>query len=273
MRLGIVLTAPMAEDAARADDLGFDVAWTDESLTPAPLVAVAALAATTASPRLAAAVTAGAHPILLAEEAAVADLACKGRLVLVLTADERGLLHETVELVLRAWAARPFTHKGSRWSVPAGLPEHEHADERVRVTPSPAQLEPTIWLAGEAAESVAAEWGLAPICDSDAAAAAFWAAAERDRRAAALRARRPGRFRVDVDSDGDLEASRLIEQLRSQRDAWGLDVAILELPGGLARPARDRALRRIAAAVRPALTIDRVPDGLAEYWEADGVDA
>jgi alkanesulfonate monooxygenase SsuD/methylene tetrahydromethanopterin reductase-like flavin-dependent oxidoreductase (luciferase family) len=273
MRLGIVLTPPFAADAARAEALGFDLVWVDEASTPAPLVTVAGVAATTTSARLAAAVAAGPHPILLAEEAAVADLSSGGRLVLVLAADEQGLLQETVELVYRAWAARPFRHAGARWTVPAGLPEHEHADERVRVTPSPAQLEPTMWLAGRAALSVATGCGLAPVYDGEPASTAFWAAAERDRGRPALGLRRPGRFRAEVDVDGALEVAGLVDQLQAHRDAWGLDVAILELPSGLSSSARDRALRRIATAVRPALTLDRVPDGLANYWEADRVDA
>ena len=273
MRLGVVLAEPFAEDAARVEAFGFDLAWVDESSTPAPLVTAAALAASTSSPRLAAAVTAGAHPILLAEEAAVADLSCHGRLVLVLASDEAALLRETVELLFRAWAARPFRHDGPRWSVPAGLPEHENAELQVRVTPAPEQLEPTVWLAGQAAVSVAAEFGLAPVGESEATATAFWTAAERDGGPAALRARRPHRLRVEADAQGRVEPAALIGRLRAERDAWGADVAILELPPGLTGAARERALGRIATAVAPAIALDRVPRGLSEYWEGESADA
>lgn len=270
MRLGIVLEPPFAEDAARVEALGFDLAWVDEASAPAPLVTVAALAAATSGVRLAAALTAGAHPITLAEEAAVADHACGGRLVLVLAADEPALLAETVELVLRSWAARPFRHHGQRWTAPAGMPEHEHAEDRVRITPPPAQLQPTVWLGGQASGAVAAAVGLAPVLEEDGLASAFWASAERDGGLAVLSLRRPGRVRVEVDHDGRVDSADLVSSLRARQDAWGLDVAVLELSGELERAARERALRTIATAVRPALQLDRLPPGLAEHWEVNG---
>lgn len=268
MRLGVVLRPPFKPDAALAEALGFDLAWVDENATPAPLVTIAGLAASVEGVRFAAAVGAGPHPIILAEEAAVADLASGGRLVLVLVGAEEPLLRETVELLFRSWAARPFRHEGSRWTAPAGLPEHVYAEERVRVTPPPAQLEPTVWLAGAAAVAVARDCGLAPVFDGADAARAFWTAAERDRGLAALRLRRPGRVRLQVRADDGLDVAALVAALRAQQDAWGVDVAVLELPAELSATAREHALRRIAADVRPALQIDRLPAGLAEHWEA-----
>jgi hypothetical protein len=270
MRFGIVLQPPLARDAALAEELGFDLVWVDQVASAAPLVTMGGLAACTHSVRLAAGVAAGAHPITVAEDAAVADLASGGRLILVLDGAEQDLMRETVELVFRSWAPRSFRHCGPRWTAPAHMPEHEHAEARVRVTPAPAQFEPTVWLRGAAAGPVARELGLAPVFDDTDSARSYWAARESAPAdaAAVLRLRRPGRVRVDVAGEGTLDVSSLVRVLRERQDAWGLDVAVLELPATLGLPPRERALRRIATAVRPRLQIDRLPAGLTDHWRA-----
>src|SRR5581483_3206153 len=73
--IGLDLPEPLGERAVEAERLGFDLGWIDERAVPAPLVAAAWLGARTSAIRLVAAVTAGPHPVSLAEEAAVADLA------------------------------------------------------------------------------------------------------------------------------------------------------------------------------------------------------
>ncbi len=117
----------------RAEELGFDLAWIEEARALAPLVVAAALAPRTSGIRIAASVGAGPNPVTLAEEAAVADLALGGRLVLAVGSGDEELLQETVELLYHAFAARPFTHAGPRWRAPARLAEHERAEEELRL--------------------------------------------------------------------------------------------------------------------------------------------
>jgi alkanesulfonate monooxygenase SsuD/methylene tetrahydromethanopterin reductase-like flavin-dependent oxidoreductase (luciferase family) len=159
MRLAAVVRE--LEEARRAEALGFDAVWLDERDLGAPLVVAAAVAAQTTGLRLIACVDAGPHPVTLAEEAIVADLASNGRLVLVVRSDDAELLGETVEVLQLAFAARPFRHDGPRWRIPAGLPEHEALGERLRVTPAPAQLQLPVWTAGGAGAEVAATRGVA----------------------------------------------------------------------------------------------------------------
>jgi alkanesulfonate monooxygenase SsuD/methylene tetrahydromethanopterin reductase-like flavin-dependent oxidoreductase (luciferase family) len=230
VRLGVVLREPWVDEAARAEELGFDLVWIEDE---AALVVAAAVGAVTAGVAIVAAVAGGPHPVTLAEEFAVADLAAGGRLVLALGGDDEALLAETVAVLLAAFAARPFRHEGARWRIPAQLPEHTDVEERVRVTPAPAQLEPTIWLTGAAAPAVGRAFGLSRVGPDDEAPA---------------RLRRVARF------DGDIDA----ERLRREQDAWGMDVAVLDVePSGWQAIARD---------VRPRVQLDALPPGLERYW-------
>jgi predicted transcriptional regulator len=62
---------------------------------------------------------------------------------------------------LDALASHPFRHPGPLWPVPANLPENLWSiEERVRVTPSPAQFELPLWVAGWAGRSAAARRGV-----------------------------------------------------------------------------------------------------------------
>jgi alkanesulfonate monooxygenase SsuD/methylene tetrahydromethanopterin reductase-like flavin-dependent oxidoreductase (luciferase family) len=265
MRFGLVLQPPFGDDARLAEELGFDIAWIEEREALAPLVVAGALAAMTSGIRLAASLTAGPHPISLAEEAAVADLASNGRLVLALTSDDEGLLRETVELLFHAFAARPFAHDGPRWQAPAGLSENERAEQRMRVTPPPAQLEPSIWLGGAAGPAVARSSACALIARDD-DATAQWRALERALGLAAQRLRRPALVPVELAGTDALDAARLIESLQQRQEEWGMDVAILELPQGMDAGSRARALRAIASEVRPRVQLDRLPPGLEGHW-------
>ena len=260
MRLGVALREPWLEDARLAEALGFDLVWVDERTAQAPLAIAAAAGAVTSGVRLVAAVDAGVHPVTLAEETAVADLATQGRIVLAVRSDDEALLGETVDVLFRAFAARPFRHEGSRWRVPAGLPEHEQREERVRVTPPPAQLEPTIWLAGTAAPTVAATRGLGFVAPEDPDQA--WAEAERTLGPAAWRLRRVAVRKVPV----PLDENALVAALLAERDSWGLDVCVLSLPPG---GDRAEALDTIARRVRPRVQLDRLPPGLEQYWRQE----
>lgn len=266
MRFGLVLDDATADAVALAEELGFDLVWIDERCTRAPLVTVAALAPATAGLRFGASVTAGPHPLTLAEEAAVADLACGGRLVLGLEGDDPELLAESADLLLAALAPRPFEHRGARWQVPAGLPEHEHAERRVRMTPPPAQLELPVWLGGAAAAAVAADRALSFLSTTAGDAPGQWAAAERRLGAASARLRRPALRRLATDAQGAIDSEALVGSLRAEQDAWGLDTLLARLPAGLGEAARHRAMRALAVSVRPRLQLDRVPPGLEREW-------
>lgn len=254
MRFGVVLGQRWLDDAVRAEELGFDLVWIDEAADVAPLVVAAAVGAVTNGIRIAASLTVGAHPLRLAEDASVADLSSGGRLVLALGGDDEGSLAETVDVLFSAFAARPFSHDGEGWRIPARLPEHESAEERVRMTPSPAQLEPTIWLTGAAAPKVARSHGLS-FADGDAAA---WAHVKAGLGPAAGRLRRIGRYAV-------LGTDDLVRRLRADQDDWGLDVAVLRVGD---QDVRDERLCAVAHEVRPRLQLDRLPDGLDEYWRS-----
>ena len=253
MRLGVALRGDLAADALLVQELGYTVAWIDAHAAPAPLVAAAAVAQRAPAITLAPVVVAGVHPVTLAEEAAVADLCCAGRLVLVLTADDAPLLDETVAVLWQAWAGRPFSHDGAHWRIPARRPEHAEAEALVRVTPPPAQLEPPIWLAGPAAAAVAAARGLARVADGTDAPAP-----------AAARVRRPALVRVEAGADPRALAARLV----AARAGWGLDVAILDLPAGLGAEDRAHLLARVAEHVLPRVQLTALPAGLEDYWRS-----
>ncbi len=261
MRLGLVLRRPWADDLALAEELGFDLAWIAEQEAHASLVVAAGVAARTSGIRIVAEVEAGPHPVALAEEAAVADLATAGRLTLALRSDDEELLSETVEVLFQAFAARPFAHEGPRWRVPARFPEHEHAEDRVRVTPPPAQLEPSVWLAGAAGPAVARAACLSFVGDG-LDRAADWDAIRGELGLAAERLRRPAVVSVPDEAD----APTLVGQLLAAREEWGLDVAVLDLDAALSPEQRRAALADVARSVRPRLQLDRLPAGLDDTW-------
>jgi alkanesulfonate monooxygenase SsuD/methylene tetrahydromethanopterin reductase-like flavin-dependent oxidoreductase (luciferase family) len=236
VRIGVVLPEPVA--AVEAEALGFDLAWIDEQATPAPLVAAGWLAPRTSGIRIAAEVSAGPHPVALAEEAAVADLATGGRLVLAVRGDDEELLGETVDLLLLALAARPFVHDGTRWRVPARLPEHEHVEERLRVTPAPAQLELPVWVTGAAGRAVA-ESRAVPFAGREAPGTAS------------------GRVRPAIRVLESVDPDAVVERLLDERDAWGLDTVVLEAP--------RRLWPQLAGEVRARLQLDRTPEGLERH--------
>ncbi len=291
MRLGVVLaTAPGAPclsalqaQARAAEAAGLDLVWVGERASSSPLAAAAALAAVTRSITIAAAVPVGPHPLRIAEDAAVADNLTGGRLVLVLVDDDGAsedgdttLLGETAEVVLAASAGRPFAHAGPRWRIPAHRPGNAVRETRVTVTPTPAQLELPIWLAGRIARVSAAgrRLGVTHACagaDGSQDAARAWALTEQQLGAAATKLRRVAVRPFAISTDGAIEPDELVAALRAERDAWGLDIAVLE-PAAECEPlevhARTRAVERIARLIKPRLMLDSLPEGLEEHWLA-----
>ena len=161
-------------DAASLDDLvaageaahreGLDgVLLVATEVLPAPLVAAAALAARVPDIRLAVEETLGdRHPLELAEETAVVDVASGGRALLVVrpAVGREAVFGEALDLLRHCFAAAPFRVEGPEWHVPANLEQNVHnLERRVRMTPAPVQPRLELWTSG-AGRSEGARRGL-----------------------------------------------------------------------------------------------------------------
>jgi alkanesulfonate monooxygenase SsuD/methylene tetrahydromethanopterin reductase-like flavin-dependent oxidoreductase (luciferase family) len=287
MRIGIVIPVGGAAGldgesvvaaALHAESAGLDLVWLEGDPTPAvapaaALAAAAFVAARTNVVRLAACAPIGPHPVLIAEQAAVADNASNGRLLLVLNdgQSDAELLEETAEVVLAATGPRPFSHRGRRWTIPAGLAGNA-SERRITVTPKPAQLELPVWLVGRSAVQVGQKLGLSHVaCPADSAtiAAEAWSATELALGRRASRLRRPAIRQLGCTSTGDFDDDAVTAALAAEADCWGVDVVLMRLPVRLGRAAWRRAIRRLASFVRPRLQMDHVPDHLADYWRRE----
>jgi alkanesulfonate monooxygenase SsuD/methylene tetrahydromethanopterin reductase-like flavin-dependent oxidoreductase (luciferase family) len=282
VRLGIFLEAAPGADviaslvtqACAAESAGLDIAWF--SSTPGAetgLLAAAAVAARTNTLRLAACMPAGGHPLELAEGAAVVDNVSNGRLILVIadSGHDSELLAETVEVILAATAPRPFRHAGRRWQIPANLPENDQHEARIAVTPPVLQTELPVWLLGLAAAQVAREWALSCVVELDEApaqAAKAWEQAGELIGQAVARLRRPALRPLVAGGDGGFDHRAVVAQLRGEAVLWGLDTAVLRLPGDLDDRGRVAAIQRIATHVRPRVVLDALPPGLESHWDA-----
>lgn len=253
----------LTEAARAAHAAGLDgVLLREAPELPAPLLAVAALSARVGDIRLAAEISLGRrHPLELAEEAAVVDVTCGGRLLLVVRpesgAEDR--FDEALDLLRVALSARPFRFEGRHWQVPANLPENVHGrDEQVRLMPPPAQLRLEIWGAGEGARDSALARGLGYLAARDEEPAPLAAALERSAEAlgpAVLGALRARRERLDTPEE-------LVARLRAGRTAFGQDCAVVE--GG-----PDTAAV-LGGHVAPRVQLNRLPVGLEEFWDGAG---
>jgi alkanesulfonate monooxygenase SsuD/methylene tetrahydromethanopterin reductase-like flavin-dependent oxidoreductase (luciferase family) len=242
-----------AGEAAHA--LGLEgVLLTPSEALPAPLIAAAALAARVRDIRIAVDVEAGdRHPIELAEEASVVDVASGGRLILVVrpAAARPEAFAEAVDLLRLSFAACPFRFEGEHWRVPANLPQNEHnLEEKVLVTPPPAQPRLELWGAGDGRDA-ALERGLGYLAGPDADEAELgraWQGAP----VAALGAPRGRRERW-------AGAQELIARLRAGRESFCQDWAAVA--------ASREAWIELAAVVRPRVQLDRLPAGLEGFWD------
>lgn len=196
----------MGDAVVFAEDAGFDSAWvaerhfTDEGYCPSAFVAAGYLAARTTSIRLGVMPILGlTHPVYVAEDAATIDNASGGRLIVapinavshemagygVDEADYEARFRESVEVLVRAWAARPFRHHGSAWTIPAQLDGHvENPTGTVTVTPKPVQFELPLWIGGfwPAGRQLAAELALPMMLGAvsdNASLAELWATYDR----------------------------------------------------------------------------------------------
>ena len=134
------------------------------------------------------------HPVTLAEEIAVLDNLSNGRIGVIAELGSLSVDDATEDVsVLRAsWSGRSIAHRGPRWQVPAGLPGHA-APQAVMVTPPPAQLEVSLWVAGDNAADVGQSLGLPVVAGT---------AAEVDASSPVA----PGRLTLDGEVDTDRQA-------------------------------------------------------------------
>jgi hypothetical protein len=123
------------------------------------------------------------------------------------------------------------------------------------------QLEPTVWIADDAA--LAAERVLTYMASDADDAAARWPGIEAVLGRRALRLRRPARWPVEAPAKGELDVHAMADALAGAQRAWGLDTAILAFENGDHRVLMDR----IAHDVRPRVQLDRLPPGLSDYWD------
>jgi alkanesulfonate monooxygenase SsuD/methylene tetrahydromethanopterin reductase-like flavin-dependent oxidoreductase (luciferase family) len=275
MRFGLVLDGTRGLDdliaqSTAAEQAGFDLVWARESASiPSPAVVAAALAPHTTSIRVGIQLEAGVNPVYLAEEAAVADLCLGGRLVLSIGSDDRGLLAETVDVLLAATAARPFRHAGERWQIPANLPENVvNREDRVRITPATAQLELPIWLSGPHSAQLARERCLSFVgVGSSEVLAREWQHTESRVGLGANRLRRVAVRELDLDVNTRIDGDSVVEQLRTDQHAWGMDVVLVQLPSDATLDERLHIVDELAARVIPRVQLDRLPPGLEQYWK------
>jgi Luciferase-like monooxygenase len=270
MRLGLVLSGNfenLTRQAHAAESMGIDLAWLEPAADiEAPLVAAAMLAPVTSVIRLAADVPADRHPIEIAEDAFVTDLAGNGRLVLVVRCDDLDRLGESADVILAATASRPFRHTGSVWTIPSRAGRGGDLTEAVRVTPAPAQLELPLWLAGAAGSAAARHRCLTSVVDDLDGGEAVWRPAEATLGAGALRLRRPAILDLDADSDGSFDDVALVARLLAARQAWKLDIATIRPPRQLDDEGRVALTRRLASLVRPRIQVERLPSEVESNW-------
>lgn len=149
--------ASLSAQARRAEELGYNSFWLpenhfNEDAIPDPLMLLAAVAAATTSIRLATTsyLLPLRHPLQAAEQVAVLDQLCNGRVILgvgrgyaapmlkafsVPPRDKRTLFESRLEIMLRAWAGEPVC-------------ADEAGDHLVTVAPLPVQRpHPPIWVA------------------------------------------------------------------------------------------------------------------------------
>ncbi|MFC5748457.1 LLM class flavin-dependent oxidoreductase [Actinomadura rugatobispora] len=267
MRIGVVLPTEADPDertraAAIADDVGLDMVVIESSEEADALLTVSSLADTVRWARLVAVVPVGMHPVHLAERIGVADQVLGGRLTVVLrSSGDRDELSETLEVLDKALAARPFRHRGARWRVPADLPENGDANwQQVRVTPAPVQPLVPIWLSGEGAGDVAAEFALSYLPPEDVDAgrlASWWAAVDQRWGPAAARLSRP-LLAPPLEEGSPPDVGEQAEHVLQQQAAWGMDSALLRWNVGVPEA---------AARLRATVQIGALPPGLQSFWD------
>lgn len=271
-------------EAVSAEEHGFDAVWIDATRSGPDVVEPAAMAAhlaeSTSGVRVGVTAAVGEeHPVELAEQMAVADLALGGRLVLAVrpvpASEDR--LPEVLDLLLDCLASHPFRHEGPAWPMPANLAENVfNVEQRVRVTPAPAQIELPLWLAGAVGRDAAVERAIGVLADVDERfddLASWWADARGKHPQLVRRVRRALRW-APPRRDGVLDVEAAVSTLRAAQRAVDVDMVVVDYrdPAGdrIGEPALRAAMMvAIARDVRPRVQLDRYPPGLEDHWRQD----
>ncbi len=182
----------MLEQAAHAEELGFDSVWLGESHFTAEgscsssETAAAAVAVRTRAVRIGVFSTVTlTNPLYIAEDIAVLDSIANGRVIVAAqkgTAEElRGCnvkpedadsrFVEALQVMMKSWAPTSFAHEGKHWRLPRrdlkGNPFAEGVNE-INVAPKPAQLAVPMWIAARDRAGVeqAARFGFSWVASS-----------------------------------------------------------------------------------------------------------
>jgi alkanesulfonate monooxygenase SsuD/methylene tetrahydromethanopterin reductase-like flavin-dependent oxidoreductase (luciferase family) len=151
-----------------AEELGFECFWFTEhhfipygGLVPNPAVMLALAAARTTRIRLGCAISILPlhHPLTVAEDYAMVDVASSGRLEFgigrgntledyltfgIPTAESRPRFEEAFAVILAAWTQERFTHRGTYWQF-----------ENLALYPRPVQQpHPPVWVAGTSVDTL-----------------------------------------------------------------------------------------------------------------------
>jgi len=154
MRLGlgpVALTsaAQVRALAEAATASSFDCVWVDG--TPA----AAAMVAQWTPVRVGAVVDVGLHhPLHLAEDIAVADLTCAGRLEVLLRPahDDPGVVKEHMHVLTAALSGAHIQWEGLHLRVPGRLADNGPVPQRLALNPRPAQPAVPIWVLDDQSE-------------------------------------------------------------------------------------------------------------------------
>jgi alkanesulfonate monooxygenase SsuD/methylene tetrahydromethanopterin reductase-like flavin-dependent oxidoreductase (luciferase family) len=161
----------MLEQASVAEERGFDSIWvaeqhfSPERQCPSPFLIGTAIAMRTRQLKIGVYTTMTfAHPIRLAEDAAVLDILSGGRLILcagtgyrkeefaaygAAAEGKRSRIRESLEILRLAWADEPFVYRGQHFTIPAVPPDDTTGEEYppLSVFPKPIQNPIPIWMA------------------------------------------------------------------------------------------------------------------------------
>jgi hypothetical protein len=146
--------------ASQAVASSFDAVWVSESRAHGVGggLAAAAMLAQHVPVRVGAAVEVGLyHPLHLAEDIAVADLSCQGRIEVLLrletsassrygTPGERAWFEESLQVLAAALSGAHIGWEGGALKVPARLEANQPAPARLALNPRPAQPAVPVWV-------------------------------------------------------------------------------------------------------------------------------
>jgi alkanesulfonate monooxygenase SsuD/methylene tetrahydromethanopterin reductase-like flavin-dependent oxidoreductase (luciferase family) len=230
-------------------------------------VVAASLVPLAASIRVVVEVSGSRHPIELAEELAVTDQLLGGRLSAAGTAALPGQLDEMLQVLRLGLGSRPFRHSGQHWAFPT--PGDDGSQQRILVTPSPAQIEFPLALLGSELLALALDRGLSVVGregDDAPMMRELWRQFEEAAGHAAARHARAAlrSLRLPATVDGDVDP--VVAQLAAEEEAWGMDVAIVRLPSELSPRQRVEVIELLATRVRPRLQGTDLPDELVASW-------